>query len=158
MGENARELAELAARTAAERKAEDVVVLDVRELTPVADYFVLASAVSLVHLGALREAVTERLKEAGWRARGTEGRPGARWILLDYGDVVVHLFHHAERDYYDLERLWGDARRFTVAVDGGGGTSGGSEPALAGPAPGSGERRVPASGSEGPGGTKGRQG
>ncbi len=99
-------LAQLAARAADERKASDTVVLDLRERSPLADFFVVTSGTSTPHLRAIAEHVEQALDAAGARTPRREGGDGARWILLDYGDVVVHIFHHAEREFYSLESLW----------------------------------------------------
>lgn len=105
------EYAVLAAEAAAEKKAQDVVVLGVGELIVVADYFVLATGATDRQVRTIAEEMEKRLKEAGLRARGREGESEARWILLDFGDVVCHVFQPDERDFYRLERLWGQAPR-----------------------------------------------
>lgn len=102
--------ARLAARIAAERKAEDVVVLDMREVTLVADYFVLMSGRTPLQVGALADHIEEGLLAAGAQRLHRVGGARAHWILLDFGSVVVHVFTDDERRYYDLERLWGDAQ------------------------------------------------
>lgn len=98
-----------AAQAADEKKADDVVVLDMGRLTVVTDYFVICSGQTLTQVRAIARAVEEALEAEGVRPRRKEG--DARWVLLDYGGTVVHIFHHAEREYYDLERLWADAPR-----------------------------------------------
>ncbi|MCS7234593.1 MAG: ribosome silencing factor [Armatimonadota bacterium] len=100
----------VAARAAEEKRAADVVVLDLREYTLVADYFVIATGESVVQLRAIAEAVEEAMEAAGAHLVGREGTPQSRWVLMDYGDVVVHLFGPEERAYYRLERLWGPQR------------------------------------------------
>ncbi len=97
------------AEAALERKARDVVALDVKELTSFADAFVIASGSSDRQVNAIAEAVLEALAAAGERPLGVEGREEARWVLIDLGDLVVHVFLHEAREHYDLERLWGDA-------------------------------------------------
>ena len=79
-------------------------------MTPVADYFVIVSGTSLTHLQALVEALIEGLEERGARLLHREGSPEGGWILLDYADVVIHVFRQEEREYYDLERLWRRAK------------------------------------------------
>jgi ribosome-associated protein len=97
-----------------DKKAEDVLVLDVRGLTSYADYFVLMTADSDRQASAIADAVDERLKARGASKVGVEGYEGGRWILIDYGDVVAHVFNRESRGFYDLEGLWADAPRFTV--------------------------------------------
>lgn len=94
---------------ALERKAEDVVVLDVRELTSFADTFVLATGRSDRQVRAIADSVREAFEAAGGRVLGVEGLEEARWVLLDLGDVIVHVFQPDVRRYYDLDRLWSDA-------------------------------------------------
>ncbi|HEY8497980.1 MAG TPA: ribosome silencing factor [Limnochordales bacterium] len=104
----------LAARAADERKASETVVLDLRQRSPLADFFVVTSGTSTPHVRAIAEHVEETLDRAGVGPPRREGGEGSRWILLDYGDVVVHVFHHAEREFYDLEALWDGAPRLPV--------------------------------------------
>ncbi|MEW6227005.1 MAG: ribosome silencing factor [Bacillota bacterium] len=100
-----------AARAAAEaKKAVDVVLLDVRELTIIADYFVLASGTTSTHVKAITDAILEELKDRSVLPLHREGTVEAGWIILDYADTVVHVFHVREREYYDLERLYRGAR------------------------------------------------
>jgi ribosome-associated protein len=108
--DEARERAEWVMQAAQGKQGEDVVVLDVRELTLVTDYFVLVTGRSVVHVDTLAEAITEQLASRGVPLLHREGRQRAHWVLLDYGDVVVHILTPEERQYYNLERLWGDAK------------------------------------------------
>lgn len=100
----------LAARAAEEKHAADVAILDLRAYTPVADYFVVATGENVVQLRAIAEGIEEAMEAAGVQLLGREGSPQSRWMLLDYGDVVVHLFGPEERAYYRLEQLWGPER------------------------------------------------
>jgi ribosome-associated protein len=101
-----------AARTAEENRGRDIVILDLRELTPVFDYFVVASGTSRRQLHAMSEEIDRALEQGlGDRRLGIEGYDESRWILLDYGDVVIHLFEPETRNYYALEELWGQAKR-----------------------------------------------
>jgi len=110
--DRARERALVAARVAEDNRGRDIVVLDLRELTTVFDYFVLASGTSRRQLHAMSEQIDHALEEGmGDRRMGIEGYEESRWILLDYGDVVIHLFEPETRAYYGLEDLWGGARR-----------------------------------------------
>jgi ribosome-associated protein len=102
----------LAAQTAEDNRGTDVVVLDLRELTSIFDYFVVASGTSRRQLHAMSEEIDHALEDQmGDRRLGIEGYGESRWILLDYGDVVVHLFEPEMRAYYALEDLWGHAKR-----------------------------------------------
>jgi ribosome-associated protein len=98
-----------------DKKAEKLVVLNLQGLTTISDYFVLATAGSDRQAQALSDAVELALKAAGRRPLSIEGYSSAAWILLDYGDVVFHVFHHEARRFYGLERLWGDAPDATAA-------------------------------------------
>ncbi|MCL6452478.1 MAG: ribosome silencing factor [Alicyclobacillus sp.] len=111
MSRTIQSLALSAAAAAADKKAKDIVVLDIHELTPMADFFVLASANSGTQVEAVARAVEDKLDELGCRCRAREGLGESRWVLLDFGDVVVHIFRPEDRDFYNLERLWGDAVR-----------------------------------------------
>jgi ribosome-associated protein len=108
----------LMARAARERRAEHPVVLDLRELTPICDYFVICGGRSTVHTRAITDAIERAAAEAHMGRRHREGGRDAKWIVLDYGDVVVHVFGPDTREYYDLERLWRDARTVPVAAEG----------------------------------------
>jgi ribosome-associated protein len=102
----------VAARTAQENRGRDVVVLDLRELTPMFDFFVLATGTSRRQLHAMSEEIDHALEEGlGDKRMGIEGYQESRWVLLDYGDIVIHLFEPETRDYYALEELWGRAKR-----------------------------------------------
>ena len=109
-------LARAALQCALDKKATDPVVLDLRELAGVSDYFVIVSASSEVQAKAIADHIEERLhEEHKTKPWHVEGRDGRRWVLLDYIDVVVHVFHEKTREYYLLERLWGDAKRIDLA-------------------------------------------
>jgi ribosome-associated protein len=103
----------LAAATAEDNRGTDIVVLDMRELTALFDFFVIASGTSRRQLHAMSEEIDRVMAERGDRRLGIEGYGESRWILLDYGDVVVHLFEPETRDYYALEQLWGHAKRIS---------------------------------------------
>ena len=106
-----RDVAIGAARAAADKQASDVVILDVSELIVITDQFVICTAASERQIKTVVEAVEGSLRELGTRPVRREGEDGAGWWLLDYIDVVVHVFGEEERAYYDLERLWRDAPR-----------------------------------------------
>ena len=94
---------------AAEKKASDIVLLGVGELTTIADFFVICSGGSERQLGAIADGISEGLKGDGLLPIGREGGANAYWLLLDYGAVVVHIMARPERDFYQLEKLWADA-------------------------------------------------
>ena len=94
---------------ASDKQAEDIVMLDIRQLTGFADYFVIMTAESRRQLEALRDDIVKALKESGVSPHRSEGAPQAGWILLDYSDVVIHMFGTEERAYYRLEQLWSGA-------------------------------------------------
>ena len=106
---DAEHTARKAAQAALEKKAEDLVLVDLRGKATYADFLVICSGTNERQLEAVAEAVERSLHEAGQRLIGSEGARGSRWVLLDFGDVVVHVFHEEERAYYDLEGLWSDA-------------------------------------------------
>lgn len=98
-----------AARAALAKKAADLVVLDVHRVSSVADFFLVCSGKSTTHVQTITEAIRDALKEQGVRPRHAEGVAESGWVLLDYGDVLMHVFLEETRAYYALERLWGDA-------------------------------------------------
>ncbi|MDE3003334.1 MAG: ribosome silencing factor [Gemmatimonadota bacterium] len=101
-----------AAELALERKAHDVVILDLRGISTATDYFVIAGGTSDVQVKAIAEHVLDELKKESVRPEHLEGLRGGRWVLLDYVDFVVHVLHPQARDFYQLENLWGDAPRW----------------------------------------------
>ncbi|HTP14172.1 MAG TPA: ribosome silencing factor [Bacteroidota bacterium] len=105
-----RTLAKKAAEFALSKKAYDIVVLDVRKLTSTADFFVICSADSDTQVRAVANAVEEGSDRIGAPVWHTEGQHASTWVILDYVDVVVHVFHREARSFYNLERLWGDAK------------------------------------------------
>ena len=107
--------AKAAAAAGLDKKAEDVVVLDIRQLASYADYLVLMSAASDRQASAVADAADEALRLNGQRPIGVEGAQAGQWLLLDTGDIVVHVFQKDARDFYDLDSLWADAPR--VALD-----------------------------------------
>lgn len=114
---DARERAYALARAALKRRAMNVVILDVRKLTPICDYFVICTGRSTIHVGAVADEMTEALSEHGVQPGHVEGRKEGRWVLLDYLSVVAHVFTQEARDYYGLERLWADASREEITDD-----------------------------------------
>ena len=115
-GPPARRTAQRAARAALDKKAADLTVLDMQRVSSVTDYFLVCSGKSTTHVRTISDAIRQELKADGVRPLHAEGRPESGWVLLDYGDVLVHIFLEDTRAYYALERLWGDAP--SIPVDG----------------------------------------
>src|ERR1044071_4209459 len=108
----------LALHAAAEKKAHDLVVLDLREVASFTDYFVIASGTNVRQVQAVADEVQEQLrKQLSVRPARVEGYNSAEWVLLDYGDFIFHVFEEKSRRFYDLERLWRDAARVAVPAD-----------------------------------------
>ena len=106
---DAAELAHRIVEIASDKKGNDILMLRTAELTSMADFFVICSGRSDRQVSALSNAIVDELRDDGIRPLGIEGRSSSRWILLDYGSVIVHVFAPEEREYYGLERLWGKA-------------------------------------------------
>ena len=94
-----------------DKKAQDIVVLDIGKLTTLGDYFVICSGGSTTQVKSLADELDQKLSASGLEPRRVENDKSAHWVLLDYGDVLIHIFYHETRDFYCLERLWGDAPR-----------------------------------------------
>ena len=109
-----RELAEICARAALDTKGEDVVILDVKGLASFTDYFVIVSGRSTRHVQGLAEAIESEMRSKRVKSSRAEGIQEGMWVLLDFDDVVVHIFYHEQRGFYDLEGLWHDAVRTEV--------------------------------------------
>lgn len=88
------------------KKGIDIKVLDIKGLSSIADYFVIVSGNSVRQVSALADEIEEKMDEKGINLENIDGKTTSRWILLDYGDIIVHVFHKDEREYYDIERLW----------------------------------------------------
>ncbi len=106
----AREMAQILS----DKKAEDIIVLDIRAVSVIADYFVICTGTSDRQVRALAGSVDEAMGKQGIHARNTEGLQQALWVLMDYADVIVHIFAPEQRDYYKLERLWSNAQTVLV--------------------------------------------
>ena len=113
---SASEIVQLCAESADSKKAFDILVIDLRSLTQIADYFVLCSGSNTTQVGAIADNIGHTLAQAGIHYSHVEGGMGANWVLMDYGDVVVHIFEEQTRAYYSLEKLWGDAPRVPVLL------------------------------------------
>lgn len=107
---SSRSLAKLVGSYALEKKASKIEILDLRKLTDITDYFVICSAEVALHARAIADHITENLEKKGIKSWHSEGYQSSRWILLDYVDVVVHVFLEESREFYGLEKLWGDAK------------------------------------------------
>lgn len=103
-------LLNVAVQAAEDKKANDLVVLDLRGISLIADYFVICHGNSDTQVQAIATEIRKRIHEEGVSLRGIEGMDAARWVLMDLGDVIVHIFHRDEREYYNIERLWSDAK------------------------------------------------
>jgi ribosome-associated protein len=113
-----------ALRAASDKKALDLVVLDLREIASFTDYFLITSGTNVRQVQAIADEVVEQLKKLGTRAARVEGYNAAEWVLVDYGDFIVHVFEDKARHFYDLERLWRDAVRVPLPADLTGGAEG----------------------------------
>ena len=111
------ELARFAALAALEKKAENLVVLDVQGLSSIADFFVIMSGRSTRHVQGLAQAVDTALRHKNMKDGNTEGLGEGHWVLLDYNDVIVHVFYNEDRCFYDIEGLWHDAPRVEIVPE-----------------------------------------
>ncbi|QZN89610.1 ribosome silencing factor [Vagococcus lutrae] len=102
-------LLELVVKAADDKRAEDIVALDVQKVSLLADYFVICHGNSEKQVAAIIDGISEKVHEAGAEVGRIEGKDGGKWVLADLGDVIVHVFHHEERSFYNLEKLWSDA-------------------------------------------------
>ncbi len=110
----AKALALTAAKLAAERHCTNIVVLDLRDISPATDYFMIATGTSNRQMRSVADEICQAARDQGQQRFGRAGYEQGRWILLDFVDVVIHIFDAEYRDYYDLELLWGDAKRLII--------------------------------------------
>ena len=110
----AREMAKIAYQALEEKKAEDIRVINIEQVSVLADYFLIASGTNRNQTQAMADNVEEMLHKAGYQPRQTEGYQTANWILMDYGDIIVHIFDTEYRLFYDLERIWRDGKAITL--------------------------------------------
>jgi len=108
------ELAQICAQAALDTKAEDLVILDVRGLTTFTDYFLIMSGKSTRHVQALAETIEGKFRSKRIKTSSAEGLREAMWVLLDFDDIVVHIFYHEQRKFYDLEGLWSEGKHVEV--------------------------------------------
>ena len=113
MAENANKMAKLAYEALADKKAADIKIIDIHEVSVLADYFIIASGTNRNQVQAMADNVEEELHKAGYPVRQTEGYNTANWILMDFGDLIVHMFDSENRLFYDLERIWRDGKIIT---------------------------------------------
>lgn len=106
-----KEMALLAVQALEDKKAEDVCVIDISEVSIVADYFIIAGGNNKSQIQALSDTVEEKLGKAGYPLRQIEGYQNANWVLLDFGDIIIHIFDRENRLFYDLERIWQDGKK-----------------------------------------------
>lgn len=97
------------------KKAENIEALCIRDLTVIADYFVIANGTSTTHTKTIADEVEYQLSQAGIKPARTEGYSGSNWIVIDYSDIIVHVFYKETRDFYQLERLWADGERIDIS-------------------------------------------
>lgn len=108
--DQSKEIAKLAIQALEDKKAEDIKVIDISEVSVLADYFIIASGTNRSQIQALTDNVEERLGKAGMAVKQIEGYDSANWILMDFGDIIVHIFDKENRLFYDLERIWRDGK------------------------------------------------
>ena len=108
--EQSREMAKLACEALADKKGEDIRVIDIAGISVLADYFIIATGTNANQIKAMADEVEEKLGRAGFMLKQKEGYEHANWVLLDFGDVIVHIFDKENRFFYDLERIWRDGK------------------------------------------------
>lgn len=109
------EMVKITAKALEEKKAEDIRIIDIRNISTIADFFVIASGSNSNQLQAMRDTVEEELYQAGYRTKQIEGNQSSSWILMDYNDIIVHIFSTEDRLFYDLERMWVDGKTIELA-------------------------------------------
>lgn len=114
MADQSKEMTKLAITALEEKKAEDIKIIDISEISVIADYFIIAGGSNRSQIQALCDNVEEKLIRAGYQLRQTEGYETANWVLMDFGDVIVHIFDKENRLFFDLERIWRDGKPITA--------------------------------------------
>ena len=110
MNQTSKEMAKLAYDALADKKAENIQIIDISEVSVIADYFIIADGSNPNQLQAMQDAVDEALYKAGYKVKQVEGNQRSSWILMDYSDIIVHIFSKEDRLFYDLERIWKDGK------------------------------------------------
>lgn len=113
--DNAKKLVKLAYEALDEKKGEDIQIIEIKDISIIADYFIIANGTNASQVDALVNSVTEKLGKNGFDSKRIEGIRSASWILMDYGDVVIHIFSKEDRLFYNLERIWRDGK--TISID-----------------------------------------
>ena len=111
---NGKELLQVAVKAADDKRAEEILILDMKGISLISDYFIICHGNSDKQVQAIAREMKEKVEESGAEVRKMEGFDEARWVLVDMGDVVAHIFHKDDRSYYKLERLWGDAPEISL--------------------------------------------
>lgn len=112
--EQAKEMVKIAVKALEDKKAEDVKIIDIGGVSTIADYFIIANGSNQNQLQAMRDAVEEDLYKAGYPVKQIEGNSNSSWILMDYTDIIVHVFSKEDRLFYDLERIWQDGKEISL--------------------------------------------
>ena len=110
-------IAKLALKALDEKKGKDIKVIDIREVSVIADYFIIASAANENQVQAMMESVEETLGRAGFEPKQIEGNKSSSWVLMDYNDVIIHIFDEENRLFYDLERIWRDGKTLELSYE-----------------------------------------
>lgn len=113
---NSKEMTALAIQALEEKKAEDIQVIDISEISAIADYFIIANGTNRSQIQAIADNVEEKLGRAGTQFKQMEGYDAANWILIDFLDIIVHIFDRENRTFYDLERIWRDGKKVPLSV------------------------------------------
>lgn len=112
--QNSKEMVRLAYEALADKKAQDIKIINIEEVSVLADYFIIASGTNRNQVQAMADNVDETLYKAGYPVKQTEGYNTANWVLMDYGDIIVHVFDSENRLFYDLERIWRDGKDISI--------------------------------------------
>ncbi len=110
-----KKMAMLAIEALEDKKAEEICVIDISEISVLADYFIIAGGSNTSQIQAMSDAVDEKLGKAGYPLKQIEGYQNANWVLLDFGDIIVHIFDKENRLFYDLERIWSDGKKIDIS-------------------------------------------